>query len=156
MIGNDHEKDLISLHETLKDTTESQWIMMLLLDMFCVVTTSRCRIRTGIQGPPYDRTSPDQIQLKKERRLPSAYLHRISNRFILGGRCTNDSAELWSPFSTRLHWLDYDGFTPCFHIRPRFLSFFQSNDHAISPFLLSLKPCIVGTFFKVRGQLLFS
>ncbi len=27
MIGNNHEKDFISLLETLKDTTESQWVM---------------------------------------------------------------------------------------------------------------------------------
>ncbi len=27
MIGNDHEKDLFSLLETLKDTMESQWVM---------------------------------------------------------------------------------------------------------------------------------
>ncbi len=31
MIGNDHEKDLFSLLETLKDTMESQWVMNLLI-----------------------------------------------------------------------------------------------------------------------------
>ncbi len=45
MIGNDHEKDLFSLLETLKDAMESQWVMKLLKRSFSpLIKNSGCKI----------------------------------------------------------------------------------------------------------------